>query len=127
VRGPFLGRRILAEMQSVRLLTQEKHDTAVVRAADGAFVADVIQMEYSFTDVSNTNQTRTVRQAFLFDEAHNGAVGSAFGTETARRDPNGNLTGYTFRGTFQYAFPESGEVYSGTFTTGARVRDLTGG
>src|SRR4051812_2741405 len=31
-----------------------KHDTAVVDAATGAFVADVYQMEYNFTEVSNS-------------------------------------------------------------------------
>src|SRR5947209_16565375 len=30
-----------------------KHDTAVVRS-NGAFVADVIQMEYTYTDISST-------------------------------------------------------------------------
>jgi hypothetical protein len=103
-----------------------KHDTAVVDAATGAFIADVIQMEHNFTEVSNSGQTKTVRQAFLFDEAHDSALGSAFGTETARRDANGNLLSYTFRGTYQYSIPETGAVYSGTFSTGRRVNDTSG-
>ena len=40
-----------------------KHDTALVRVSDGGFVADVIQMESDYTQVSNTSQTRMVRQA----------------------------------------------------------------
>jgi len=105
----------------------DKHDTAVVDASTGAFVADVIQMEYNFTDVSNSDQSKTVRQAFLYDEAHSSALGSAFGTETAKRDSNGNLTSYSFRGTFQYSIPENDAVYSGSFSTGARVKDTSGG
>lgn len=105
----------------------DKHDTAVVFAATGGFVADVIQMEYQFTEVSNTTQTKKVRQAFLFDESHNGALGSAFGTETAKRDTNGNLISLSFKGTFQYSIPENSAVYSGTFSTSGRVKDVSGG
>jgi len=118
----------------------QKHDTAVVVAATGAFVADVIQMEYSYTEVSNTTQTKIVRQAFLHDE-HRGQIGSAFGTESARYDSESNLLSDSFHGTFQYAIKDNDPysdipswleafsppyVFSGTFSTGARVRDLTG-
>jgi hypothetical protein len=44
-----------------------KHDTAVVRLADGGFVADVLQMEYTYTEVANTSLTHTVRQAILYN------------------------------------------------------------
>ena len=108
-----------------------KHDTAVVRIADGSFVADVIQMEYNFTDISNANGTHTVRQAFLNTEAL-GAIGSAFGVEVAPRDSHGNLLSYLFHGNFQFSVkgsdPILGEgVYAGSFVTGARIRDRTGG
>lgn len=104
-----------------------KHDTAVVRRSDGAFISDVIQMEYSYTDISNTNQTATVRQAFLFDENHSSAIGSAFGSERATRNKNGDLVGFNFHGSFQYSLPDQNTVYSGSFNTGARVRDTSGG
>jgi hypothetical protein len=103
----------------------DKHDTAVVRASDGAFVADVLQMEYNFTEATNSTDTQTVRQALLYDEAHTIALGSAFGTEKTRRDPSGKITGYSFRGTFQYSIPENGTVYSGTFAAGKRVVDTS--
>ena len=104
-----------------------KHDTAVVRLSDGGFVADVIQMEYSYTDVSNPDQTATIRQAFLSDEAHSGAIGSACGAERLRRNANGDLIAYSFNGTFQYALPDSKAVYTGSFATGRRIRDTSGG
>src|SRR5258706_6193350 len=52
----------------------DKHDTAVVRIADGAFVADVIQMEDQYTEVRNATATQTVRQALLYDESHTNAL-----------------------------------------------------
>jgi len=105
----------------------DKHDTAVVMASNGAFVADVIQMEYNYTEVANSTDTQIVRQAFLYDEAHSSALGSAFGTERAKRDANGNLLSDSFHGTFQYSIPETGVVYSGSFTSGRRIKDTSGG
>lgn len=102
-----------------------KRDTAVVMASNGAFVADVIQMENNFTEVGNTNQTKIVRQTFLYDEAHESALGSAFGTETMRRDADGNILNDTFNGTFNYAIPDQNAVYTGKFSTGARVKDTS--
>jgi hypothetical protein len=103
----------------------DKHDTAVVLAANGTFVADVLQMEVNFTDVANSTQTRTVRQAFLYNEDHTAPLGSAFGTETAKRDANGNIITYSFHGTFQYSIPENGAVYTGSFSSGRRVLDTS--
>jgi hypothetical protein len=102
----------------------DKHDTAVVRASDGAFVSDVIQMEYDYTDVGNTNGSKVVRQAFLFTEASSDAMGSAFGTETMKHDGDGNLTGDSFHGTFNYTMTNA--VFSGSFSTGGRVKDTSG-
>jgi hypothetical protein len=103
----------------------DKHDTAVVRAADGAFVADVLQMEYNYTEATNGTATQTVRQALLYDEAHTNALGSVFGTEKVKRDATGKLIAYSFRGTFQYSVPENDMVYSGTFVAGKRVVDTS--
>jgi|KBSMisStaDraftv2_1062788.scaffolds.fasta_scaffold74646_2 hypothetical protein len=103
----------------------DKHDTAVVRASDGAFVADVIQMEYNYTEAKNSTDTQTVRQALLYDENHSVALGSALGTEKVKRDANGNITAYNFRGTFQYSIPENGAVYSGNFVASKRVADTS--
>jgi len=103
-----------------------KRDTAVVMASNGQFVSDVIQMENNFTDVGNTNQSKIVRQTFLYDEAHESALGSAFGTETVRRDADGNILNDSFAGTFNYALPDQNVVYTGKFSTGARVKDTSG-
>src|SRR5262245_54358307 len=90
-----------------------QRDTAVVMASNGQFVSDVIQMENNFTDVGNTNQTKVVRQTFLYDEAHESALGSAFGTENVRRDADGNILNDSFNGTFNYAIPDQNTVYTG--------------
>lgn len=103
----------------------DARDTAVVWKKNGGFVADVIQLQYNYVDVSNPSGTTVMRQAMLNDEAHANPLGSAFGTETSKRDANGNLTRYSFRGTFQYAIPEDGAVYSGTFVTGKALNDTS--
>ncbi len=100
------------------------HDTVVVRMSDGWW-ADVIQMEYNYTDVSNSNQTKVIRQTFLYnDEQGSTPLGSAFGMETAKYASDGSLISDSFHGTFNYSI--DGVVYSGTFTTGARVKDNSG-
>ncbi len=103
----------------------EARDTAVVWKTTGGFVADVIQLQYNYTDVANANDTSAVRQAMLNDEAHSNPIGSAFGTEKSRRDATGNLVSYSFKGSFQYAIPEDSIVYSGTFSTGKALKDKT--
>lgn len=103
----------------------DARDTAVVRKADGGFVADVIQLQYNYVDVPNASGTTVMRQAMLNDEAHDNPIGSAFGTETARYDGNGNLKTFSFRGSFQYALPEDTMVFSGTFTTGKALNDMS--
>ena len=102
-----------------------KHDTAIVALADGHFVADVIQMENNFTEVPNVAQTQIIRQAFLYDEAHglNNPLGSAFGTESIKRDLDGNYTSYRFKGTMNYHIDAA--LYSGTFSTGSKVKDTS--
>jgi hypothetical protein len=107
----------------------EKRDMAVVYRSTGAFVADVYQMEYTFTDVTNPTDTGTYRQAFLNDEYHTNATGSTFGIETKTVNKEGNITSYLYHGTFQYAMPgpptpldpEVNTVWCGSFITGARI------
>lgn len=116
-------------------------DTAVVFRYTGQVVADYQQMPDitqpdQRTDVTSADGTQTARQSFLFDETHGIApgqqIGSIFGTEKQKRDAEGNLIGESFRGTFQFAIPESGNpnwqqgVYSGNFSTGKRIVDTSG-
>lgn len=102
----------------------DKRDTAVVRS-NGAFVADVIQMEYVFTDVNNPWNTVTVRQALLFDEYHQNPLGSWMGLELRSFDGNGNLVNDTLNGWMQYSKPELNAVYGGSVITGKRIVDMT--
>lgn len=110
----------------VMVYRPDKRDTAVVLAANGKFVADFIQMEYQYTDVNNPWNTVTVRQALLFNEAHQNAIGSWAGLEL-RSFSNGALANDVLQGWFQYSIPESDAVYMGNAVTGARVNDTSGG
>jgi hypothetical protein len=103
-----------------------KRDTAVVQS-NGAFVADVIQMEYQFTDIANPSGSAIVRHALLFDENHTAALGSFFGLETVSRDANGNLMNDSLVGTVFYSMPELGRVYDAHIATGRRIVDTSGG
>ena len=125
----------------------DAYDTAVVfknaagmaRAgvsSDAQVVADYIQMPDVtrvgtgwVTDVTGNGQT--ARQAYLFDE-HDNPIGSIVGIEKQKRDANNNLVGESFHGTWQFSIPDDSHpiarpgVYSGTFSTGARVKDIRG-
>ena len=103
-----------------------KRDTVVVRS-NGAFVADVIQMEYVWTDISNPNGSVIVRQALLFDENHQNALGSWMGLETRSLNAQGVLVNDKLSGWMQYSKPELNAVYSGQAFTGDRVVDNSGG
>lgn len=100
----------------------DKRDTVVAMKSDGAFVADVIQLQYTFTDVSNAPGTSVERLAILNDEGHNIPLGSALGTQTSKFDKNGNLVSFSYHGSLQYAMPETNTVFSGTFSTGKLLK-----
>jgi len=102
-----------------------RRDTVVVRQ-NGAFVADVIQMEYTWTDIVNPSGSAIVRHALLFDEAHQAALGSFFGLETVNRNANGNLVNDGLVGTVMYSKPDHDTVYVAHISTGNRVVDTTG-
>jgi len=106
--------------QLIFVYRPNKHDTVVANRNTG-WTADILQMEYNYTEVSNGSQTRTYRQAFLNDEYHSGSLGSAFGIETLTRNSGGAIVTYNFHGSFQHTI--DGVIYSGTFTTGGRVPD----
>jgi hypothetical protein len=100
----------------------DEQDTEVVFAATGEYVADVFQLEISYVDVPTANGLTVVRQAFIFNEAHDQALGSAFGIQHNRFSPSGERIGVSYKGNFQFSIPEDGAVYSGTFATGKRLR-----
>jgi len=104
----------------------DKRDTAVVRS-NGAFVADVIQMEYVFTDVNNPTGSVTVRQALLFDENHQNALGSWMGLELRSFNAQGGLSNDVLTGWMQYSIPETNAVFGGQAFTGKRIVDNSGG
>jgi hypothetical protein len=103
----------------------DKRDTVVVRS-NGAFVADVIQMQYVYTDVNNPSGTVIVRQALLFDENHQNALGSWMGLETRSLNAQGGLVNDQLSGWMQYSIPELNAVYGGQAFTGNRVVDKSG-
>lgn len=104
----------------------DRRDTVVVRASTGQFIADVIQMEYTWTDVVNPTGAVIVRHALLFDEYHQAALGSFFGLEISSRDGSGNLVNDSLSGTVLYSKPDIGAVYGARIWTGQRIVDTTG-
>jgi len=99
----------------------EKLDTAVVWKTNGVFISDVYQMEYTFQDVTNADDTEDFCESLLNDEYHTNAIGSTFGIKEQHRNSDGYLTSFSYHGSFHCAFPENNVVFTGTFSTGARV------
>jgi hypothetical protein len=99
----------------------DDQDTEVVFVDTGETVCEIFQLENQVVQVPSSDGTQTVRQAFVFNEDHGQALGSAFGIERAKRNGDGGLTSFSYKGTFQFSIPEEGAVYSGTFTTGKRL------
>jgi len=99
----------------------EKLDTGVVWKTNGLFIADVYQMEYVFEDITNAADTEDYCESLLNDEYHTNAIGSTFGIKEQKRNSEGYLTSFSYHGTFHCAFPENNVVFSGSFSTGARV------
>jgi hypothetical protein len=96
--------------------------------ADYLQVPDITRVGSSWvTDVSGNGQT--VRQAYIFDE-HSNPIGSIYGIEKQRRDADNNIASESFHGTFQFSISDTSHsvagpgVYSGSFSTGARVKDV---
>ena len=104
----------------------DRRDTVVVEASSGKFIADVIQMEYTWTDVVNPTGAVIVRHALLFDEYHQAALGSFFGLELSSHDGSGNLLNDSLSGTVLYSKPDIGVVYGARIWTGRRIVDTTG-
>lgn len=104
-----------------------KHDTAVVFASNGAFVADVIQMEYNYTDVANPAGKIIVRHALLYDEAHDTPLGSFYGLETRQPNSSGGVSSDSLTGTVSYSKQDEGKVFNARVWTGGRVNDTSGG
>jgi hypothetical protein len=112
-------------------------DTAVVTRSSTGDWADYLQMPDSSnpaskTDMTNSGGTQTVRQAFLFDEDST-AIGTIFGMETQKWSSDGStLISESFHGKFQFANTDPNNsllpvgVVSGTFSTGARLKDNSG-
>jgi len=101
-----------------------KRDAAVVRS-NGAFVAEVFQMQVTFTDVDNPSNTVTVRHALLFDQTHQAAVGSFFGLELGPHNASGGLVSDNLIGTVLYSNPDLNAVLGAHVSTGARIVDMT--
>jgi hypothetical protein len=114
-----------------------KNAAAMARAGvsqRGQVVGDYFQMPDAtrvgkgwITDVTDNGET--ARQAYLFDE-HTDPIGSITGIEKQRRDAKNKITSESFHGTFQFSIRNDSHsvappgVYSGTFSTGGRIKDI---
>ena len=101
-----------------------KRDAAIVRT-DGTFVASVVQMASTFTDVVNPTGSVIVRQALLSDNAHDTPLGSFFGLELRSLSTSGSLVNDSLVGTVLYSRPELNAVFGGQVSTGGRIVDMT--
>ena len=97
-------------------------DTEVVDAKTGETIREIYQFEGNHTDVGSGDGSEVVRQAFIFDELHGGALGSLFGTQKSKHNGEGTLTGFAYKGTFNYSI--NGAVYSGSFSTGKHIASI---
>ena len=95
-------------------------EVEVVNAADGSTVANVFQFLGGLAVTSNDG-TQTRRQRFIFDEAHDSALGDMSGSERLRRNSDGRIISFSYSGRFQFSIPEENTVVIGSFVTGKRL------
>jgi hypothetical protein len=110
--------------QLVFVYRPRKRDTAVVQN-NGAFVTSIMQMQDTFTDVTNPSGSVTVRHALLTDQNHDTPLGSFFGLELRTLNANGGLVGDSLNGTVLYSKSDLGSVFGAKVSTGGRVVDTT--
>jgi hypothetical protein len=103
----------------------ENLDTVVVFKSNGQFVADIYQMETTFTDITNLANTVSYVQSMLTTEIDTegdlGNIGGIFGIQEHIYDKNGDLVGFSYHGSFNYTPLGENAAFTGTFSTGARV------
>lgn len=95
-------------------------EVEIVNAADGSTVANVFQFLGGLAVTSNDG-TQTRRQRFIFDEAHESALGDISGAERLRRNVEGRIISFAYSGRFQFSIPEENTVVIGSFVTGKRL------
>lgn len=110
--------------QLVLVYRPRKRDAAVVKT-DGTFIASVVQMGSTFTDVVNPTGSVIVRHALLTDSSHSAPLGSFFGLELSNVSASGAFLSDDLVGTILYSKPELSQVFGGQVSTGSRVVDTT--
>lgn len=95
-------------------------EVEIVNAADGSTVANVFQFLGGLAVTSNDG-TQTRRQRFIFDEAHDSALGDMSGSERLHRNAEGRIVSFSYSGRFQFNIPEESTVVIGGFVTGKRL------
>jgi hypothetical protein len=104
----------------------ENLDTVVAFKSNGQFVADIYQMETTYTVITNLQNTASYVQSMLTTETNLagdlGNIGGIFGIQEHLYNKEGTLTGFSYHGNFNYTPPGENVVFSGTFSTGARLK-----
>jgi hypothetical protein len=107
----------------------ENLDTVVAFKSNGQFVADIYQMETTYTDITNLLNTVSCIQSTLTTETNLagdlGNIGGIFGIQEHTYNKEGTLTGFSYHGSFNYSPPGQNVVFSGSFATGARLKLVT--
>lgn len=114
----------ISPSQLVLVYRPRKRDAVVVHTS-GAFVATVFQMEFSFVDVENPNNSVVVRKAMLSFPADSTVSGSFLGLEQRTLASTGAFMTENLTGTAQYSKTDPNTVFSAHVSTGSRVIDTT--
>jgi hypothetical protein len=108
----------------------ENLDTVVAFKSNGQFVADIYQMETTYTDITNLPNTISCIQSMLTVETNLagdlGNIGGIFGIQEHIYNKDGDLVAFSYHGSFNYSPPGQNVVFSGSFATGARLKLVTG-
>ena len=104
----------------------ENLDTVVALKSTGQFVADIYQMETTYTDITNLANTVSYIQSMLTTETNLagdlGNIGGIFGVQEHIYNKAGDLVGFSYHGSFNYTPLGENVAFTGTFSTGARLK-----
>lgn len=111
-------------VRDLRLVYDPEGDRISIANASGEILADVIGFGSS-TTLSNSDDSRRERHAFVFLGGNSEAVGSALISERITRDGENNILRLSSHGSFQYAQPAgestAPQICTGTFSVGRKL------
>ena len=111
-------------VRDLRLVYDPEGDRIAIANTSGDILTDVIGFGNS-TTLSNSDDSRRERHAFVFVGSNSEAAGSALISERITRDGENNIIRLASHGTFQYAVSggeaTSAQICTGTFSAGRKL------